>query len=355
MNESSLKSLGPILACLCACAASGETTVNNQPHTVLVAPVTSPDRSGGIAIGLVRTEGATVIANEQGGQVAVLLVDVGDRVAKGQVLAELDARVAQLRLRQVEAEARQADAAADLRARHARRTAALHAEASATDAELEVARSEASAAEATRDAANAALATARHHATQCVLRAPVAGVIAERTARLGAVLAPGEAAFAIEILDARRIDAVLPESSARQLQPGARLAFRYPGGTGEARLTGISIRSTGAGSGRKAVLTVISGAPAPGMAVELAVPSDTGVGKGVCVPLTAVRQQRSDSRSVLVVGDDNRLRVVPVSLVAIMGSSALVDGRLTPGDLVVASGGEFLEPGLLVRPHRSRR
>lgn len=355
MSKSSLILLAPLLAGLCACGTSGETQVSGQPRTVLVAPVTPPDGSGGVASGIVRAEGAGVVAAEIGGRVTALLADVGDHVVQGQVLARLDPSAARLRVNQAAAEARQAAAAADLRARHAARTAQLHAENAATEADLESARSEAAAATAARDAAGAALALARRDAAQSVLRAPVSGVIAERPARLGAVLAPGEAAFAIEGAGARRIDAVLPDDLARQLGTGARLAFRYPGGTGEARLAGVSARAAGGGSGRQVVLDVTSGAPAPGVAVELALQGDAGPGQGMRVPLAAIRQQRGGNPSVLVVAADKRLRAVPVRLAAITGASAVVAGKLAPGDLVVAAGGEFLEPGLTVRPHRTQR
>jgi multidrug efflux pump subunit AcrA (membrane-fusion protein) len=152
---------------------------------------------------------------------------------------------------------------------------------------------------------------------------------------------------------ARCIDAVLPADMAARLKPGARLAFRYPGGVGAARLVGISARSDGGGSGRAAVLAVIEGTPVPGSAVELSMAVDAAA--GVRVPLAAVQQQRKGNASVLIVGPDKRLRQMPVRLVTISGSSAVVTGKLTLGDLVVAAGAEFLEPGITVRPQFAQR
>lgn len=355
MSKSSLIIVSVLAASLCACSQN-EAVADYRARTVLVAPVAPADVAGvGLTTGIVRGASAAVVATEQGGKVTALLVDVGQRVTAGQVLARLDPAAVQLRVRQAEAEARQARAAAEVRARNASRTAMLHAEAAATEAELEAARGEARAALAARDAAEAAVALARRDAAQAVLRAPVAGVIAERSARLGAVLAPGEAAFAIEGAGARLIDAVLPERLADQLRPGDRLAFRYPGGSGEARVSAVSARAAGGGSGRQAVLAVTTGSPAPGAAVELATPGEAAESAGVRVPLAAVLRQRGGSPSVLVVGSDKRLRTVPVRLASVTGSSALVTGRLAPNDLVVAAGGEFLKAGLTVRPQRTQR
>lgn len=355
MSKSSLILLTPLLLASTACDTTGETKPGPAPRTVLVAPAAAAGSTAGFATGTVRSAEEAVVAAELGGRVTALFADVGDRVAAGEVLARLDPAAAQLRVRQAEAGLREAAAAADLRARHAERSAALAADAAASEAELEAARSEARAAAAARDAASAALALARRDAAQGVLRAPVSGVIAARTAKLGAMLAPGEAAFAIEGTAARRIDAVLPADLANRLAPGARVAFTYPGGSGEARLDGISARATGGGSGRMAVLTVTSGTPTPGMAVELALRGEGAGAAGVRVPFAAVQQPRGGSPAVFVVGSGNRLRAVPVRLAAITGGQALVTGKLAPGDMVVAAGAEFLEAGLTVRPHRAQR
>jgi len=345
--------LTPALALALAACGGSEPPAINQPRTVLVAPVDLPEIGGAIAIGIVRGDNQAVVAAVHGGRVLALHADVGNRVTQGQVLARLDAQTAQLRSHQAEAEARQAMITAEERARNAARTAALHVDAAASDADLEAARGEARAAAAASEAARAAAAAARRDAAEGVLRAPVSGIVAARQASLGAVLAPGEVAFAIEGAGERRIDTLLPEDLARTLKPGDRLAFRHAGGGGEARVIGISARSQSGGDGRMAVLTVLSGAPAPGMVIEL--DTRTAPSASLRLPLAALLKGRGGTQSVLVVGPDKRLRQIPVTLHAIAGSHAVVAGELAVGDLVVAAGAEFLEAGLPVRPLRAQR
>ncbi|MBN0545295.1 biotin/lipoyl-binding protein, partial [Pseudomonas aeruginosa] len=55
-----------------------------------------------------RQEQRAELAFENGGRIAEIAVDVGDRVRKGQVLARLDAEPARLRLAQAEANLRAA-------------------------------------------------------------------------------------------------------------------------------------------------------------------------------------------------------------------------------------------------------
>lgn len=352
MSKPSLIYLFPVIFTFAACNAAKDPK-DAPPRTVLVTPAVLTKGEAGIATGVVRGEAEAVVGAVAGGRVTSLLVDVGESVVKGQRLAQLDAGPAQLRVRQAQAEVDRATANAELKDRNSARTLALHDNAAASDSELEAARGEARVAAAEREAAVSALALARRDASEVVLFAPISGVVAARSARLGGILAPGEGAFEIEGLGARRIDVVLPVDVAANLDRGSRISFRYPGGTGEAKLEGISSRATAGGSGRRAVFTVVSGTPAPGTAVELTTPGNDDT--GVRVPLAAVQQPRGGTPSVFVVDADKRLRAVPVRLTAITGAYALVTGKIAQGNLVVAAGGEFLEAGLNVRPQRAQR
>lgn len=340
-------------ALLQACGSGPSESVDGDPaRTALVGQVRDSAGTGAIALGQVRASRLAVVSSEQGGRVIELLANVGDRVSAGQPLARLDPTPVRLREQQAAAELQRADAVAGERQRNAARVAALHGDGVATDADLEAAEAEARAARAARDAAAAGLTLAERDARETVLRAPIAGVIAARPIDLS-ILAPGATAFEIDGEDGRRIHAVLPTTLADSLQPGARVTFTYGPDEGAARLTGVSARDNGAG-GREAVFVVTSGSPPPGGSVELRLSRDPTGGVHV-VPLAAVLTDRAGRQAVRIVGPENTLRDVPVSLITTRDNTAEVTGRLAPGQLVVVAGAEFLQAGTTVRPRVAQR
>lgn len=352
MSKSSLIIITTLLI-TAGCTDATKTDRPLPPRTVLVAPVQVADASDGIAIGTVRSSRLSIVASEQGGRVVALLADVGSRVAAGQPLARLDATPARLRADHAVAELQRAAAAAEDRERNLARVRTLHADKAASDADLETARTEAATAKAALDAAASTVALARRDVQLTVLRAPTSGVIASRPALLSSVLAPGAPAFEIEGDGERQILALIPADKAERLGADDLVTFRYQGGIGEARLLGISARDNGTGA-REATLAVVSGAPAPGATVEVLLTPKTAVARAT-VPLAAVIKGRSGNQSVQLVGPNNKLREIPVTLLAIRGASAQVAGPLAAGQLVVAAGSEFLQAGMTVQPHLAQR
>lgn len=352
MSKSSLLLIAATLT-LTACSEAQRTDRPLPARTVLVTPVKAPAAPVHTVVGTVRSSRLAIVASEQGGRVVELLADIGSRVTAGQPLARLDPEPARLLARQAAAEFQQAEATAAERALNAARVRTLHADKAASDADLEAALAEARAAHAARDAAAAALAIARRDAANAVLRAPTSGVVAARPAILAAVLAPGAPAFEIEGDGEYRIQAQVPAKLAAALAQGARIPYSHADGKGMARLIGLSARDTGAG-GREATFAIVAGTPAPGATVELQLPGRAANAEA-SIPLAALLKGRGGDKSVQLVDAGNRLREVPVTLLAINGSSAQVAGPLKAGQLVVAAGGEFLEAGITVRPHLVQR
>ena len=353
MSKASLIILSSGSLWLSACSVAVDAPRDPPPRTVLVSRVEAPASAADVVIGTVRSARMDVVSAEQGGRIVALFADVGDRVSAGQLLARLDSGASDLRLDVANADLARVTANAAERARHAERMRQLVADGTASTAELDAALAEATAAEAAQRSAAAQASLARRETRMALLRAPSSGVVAARPATLSAVLAGGAPVFEIEGAGERLIGAALPAAVAARLQPGARAAFRYDGVAGEARLLGISARDNGAG-GREASFVVVTGAPAPGAMVDLALPGQAPA-FSASVPQSAVLETRDGSRKVRVIGAGNRLRDVPVRLLGLAGAQALVEGKLSPGDLVVAAGGEFLEAGLRVQPHVAGR
>lgn len=353
MSKASLIILLVGALALQACSDAVDKPMAAPVRTVLVSRAELPGSAADIVVGTVRSAHTHVVSVEQGGRVLALLADVGDRVVAGQALARLDAAPLDLRVSAATAEMARAAATAAERGRHAERVRQLVADGTTSTAELDAALAEAATARAALRLADVQARQAQRERTLAVLRAPSSGVVAARPAMLSAILAPGAPAFEIEGHGDRLISATLPTDAAARLQLGARATFQFDDARGEAQLTGISARSNGAG-GQDATFAVIVGAPPPGATVELMLPGRLQTASAR-VPQSAVLEGRDGSQRVRIVGTDNRLRDVPVRLLGLAGTSALVEGRLAAGDLVVAAGGEFLEAGFVVRPHPAAR
>ncbi|MBC2667844.1 efflux RND transporter periplasmic adaptor subunit [Novosphingobium piscinae] len=342
-----------ILITVCALAVSGCSPAPASPEaaeipTALVSRAEPASGAASTVIGTVRSGRMDVISAEAGGRVLALYADVGDRVAAGQVLARLDVSAQALRVEVAEAERARAAAMAAERSRHAERLGRLLADGTASPAERDAAAAEAEAARTVLRQAEAQVKLARRDRSLAVLRAPVSGVIAVRMAQLSAVLTPGAPAFEIESGTERLIGAALPATTAQRLVPGQTIPFRAGETTGTARLIGISTRENGTG-GHEASFAITAGNAAPGAPVELALPGE-GRDATARVPQAALLERRDGSRMVLVVDPRGQVRGVPVLLLGLAGAGALVAGRISPGEVIVAAGGEFLTPGQRVRP-----
>lgn len=179
-----------------------------------------------VEVGTAGADAATVPATVQARQRAVLSSRIqasvlelplreGQGVEAGAVVARLDAEALRSAVRAAEAGASAAEA-------DRVRFETLAASGAATPRERETAQSRAAAAAAAVSAARDALAYA-------VLRAPFAGVVAERPARLGDVVGPGQPVIVIESRGALEVVASVPAQAIATLKVGDRLPLRIDG------------------------------------------------------------------------------------------------------------------------------
>jgi RND family efflux transporter MFP subunit len=130
------------------------------------------------------------ITPEVGGKIARIHVQEGDRVAQGQLLAELETESIRLQLRQAEAgvavaEASQADAL-----RNKERMDRLIKENAVSEMQREKVQLAYDAAAAQLEQARAGLNLARHALDVSIMKAPFAGVVASKNAEVGDVINP---------------------------------------------------------------------------------------------------------------------------------------------------------------------
>jgi RND family efflux transporter MFP subunit len=271
-------------------------------------------RVGGSQAGVAQVPGTVeavetaAIASRSAATVTSVMVEIGQTVRQGALLARLDAR---------DLDARVAGAEAGLRAAGAQlaRLRDLLGRDAATRQEVEAAEAAEAAARAERDAAQAQIAYAD-------LRAPFDGVIVDRRVRAGDLATPGETLFVLQGQGRLRVSASVSRSQADALKEGQEITVvREDGSTIVARL---SIVSPASDPGSRRVL----------MKADL--PRDAGVRAGAFVRLR------------LPAGDDEAPALVPRAAIlergALTGVFVVEDGRarlrwISPG----ASAGDTVE------------
>ena len=326
---------------------------------------------------LVPRDEILVAPEVEGLRITELLVEEGDRVAKGQVLARLsqemivtqeasnvaaiaraEAAIVQARSQIVQAEAANVEAKQSLE-----RAQSLAKTGNATAAVLEQRVSAAQGAEGRLAAAKgglqsaqADLATARASGSEIALRrartdirAPEAGIVNRRTARVGAsVTSAGEPLFRLIARGEIELEGEVPETSLARIQVGdpasldlddgrhlgGKVRRVYPEVDRATRLGKVRIRLTDDPALR-------IGAFARGT-VEVA------RREGIAVPISSLLYAADGRASVLVVKDG---RVEARTVTAGLSSEGFTEIRsgVASGETIVARAGSFLRDGDRVR------
>ncbi len=128
------------------------------------------------------------ITTEVSGKIARIYVEEGDRVAKGQLLAELDTESTRLQLRQAEAGLAAAEANAKDALKNKERMDRLIKENAVSKTQQEKVELAYEAAAAGLEQAKAAVALARHALDLSIMKAPFSGIVAARNAEVGDVV-----------------------------------------------------------------------------------------------------------------------------------------------------------------------
>jgi HlyD family secretion protein len=326
--------------------------------------------------GTVQSKVPVAIGPKITGILEKLYVDQGDRVQKGQLLAEIDS--AELRAREAATQAALSRAQRDLgraqadmgkaqanlglaRSNYRRDLEVFkpgyisQAAFDTTKAQLKVAESEVSAYQATVTALQAAVkqadsetkaAAALHDYTRIL--APMDGLITVRKAEIGTTLVPGSPIFQMVDLDQIWLAAWIDQALVAQLQEGQPAKITLRSGR---EYQGQVVRLCREGDTVTRELEVdvkFDQLPKPlVIGEEGQVEIDTGRQSALAVPLTAIMGKQG-GKGVLV-ADNGILRFRKITLGLQDDARAAVTKGLNAGDLVVANPAA-LTPGTKVSP-----
>jgi HlyD family secretion protein len=291
---------------------------------------------------------ASVGTEANGLRLAEVLVNVGDVVKRGQVLARFAAEGPQADLAQIqagvaEAEAMLAEAAANAqRARELQTTGALSAQ--AINQYLTAERT----AKARLDAQRAAAQVQRLRLKNAQVLAPDNGVISARSATVGAVLPAGQELFRLIRQGRLEWRAEVAASDLAALKPGLPVTLTPAGGSavrGTVRMLAPSVDATT----RNGIVYVDLPAPGAARAGMFARGEfEIGSGRALTLPQTAVLL-RDGFSYVLRIDADNKVSQTKVAVGRREGDRVEITGGLGADARVVASGGGFLADGDTVR------
>ena len=343
--------LAGLLALVAGCSGEAEPEAAARPALVVQA------RTQGAALsayaGEVRARHEPALAFRIGGKLARRHVDVGDRVKAGQALAELDA--SDVSLQRESAQAALASAESDL----ALAASELERYKSLFDRQL-VSRSLYDARVSAHEAAQARVRQARaqasvseNQADYAVLRAPGKGVIAQRLAEAGQVVAAGQTVFVLAEDGEREVLISVPERDAAGFAPGRKLAVELWSMPGK-RFPGV-LREIAPAADAQARTFAARVSFDPGQAsVDLGqsarVYAIAEGGEELAVPLSAVYEHEGKAALWVVDAAKSTVHLRPVQLGPYGERWVPVKSGLQPGEWVVAAGVHLLLEGQRIKP-----
>lgn len=308
-------------------------------------------------IGTLTSPRAASLSSQVAGMVSSLTVDAGARVTRGDVLVEFDREIAAFALEIAEAEAeRAAKALADAR-RRVEEGRALIGEGGFSQSELEGLMAEVAMDEAELAAA---AAEARHQAAvleRYRVKAPFAGVVAERVAELGEWIAPGDTLLELVATTGLRFDFRVPQELYAHLDTDTEVSLALdalPERPFVGRIQAIVPVSDP--SARTFLLRVLPAGEAhpamtPGMSARATLRIDTGR-EGVVLPRDALLRYPDGRISVWVLdrsGERLRVREHQVELGLSFADRVEIRTGVEAGAEVVVEGNEALQDGQAVR------
>ena len=286
------------------------------------------------------------------GKIARRLVDVGQVVKAGQVLAVLDSQDV---LPAINAQAAQVEVAKTdwvLQQSELKRQQELRDKGFVSGAALERQAATTAAADARVKAAQSQLANAKNGLTFQTLTADKAGVVVSVDAEAGSVVAAGQSVVRVAQLGEKELVVNVPERAVGQMKQAKGFMAQLdaiPGKTYAATLRELAPAADAASRTYAAKLSITNADEALKLGMSATVRLDLGAAQVIVVPNTALYTRDNVTRVWLVDRATETVRAVEIKLGESTNEGVTVASGLKPGDLVVTAGANLLQAGQKVR------
>lgn len=209
-----------------AAAAPAPTSISREAvaRVTIVEMQTGPRVAGQLAPGR-----EAMARAEVGGSITSLIVEEGRAVSRGAAVGRIEARDLQAAVSSAQTGVSSARTALKIATDEAARVDSLVKGGAMAPRDRDMANNAVAGARAQLAAAEARLTSARQQISDTVLRAPISGVVATKTANAGDVVSPGTPLFTVVDPSSMRLEASVPSDQLARLRVGAPVEFMVRG------------------------------------------------------------------------------------------------------------------------------
>ena len=351
---SKIQTLVASMMVVCSITLWGCSKDTTEPESVPLVMVSQPNTTHleqKSYAGEVQARQQTALSFRVGGQVTERLVDVGDQVKVGQVLARLDVQDAQLELNAAKAQLESAQAAEKNAQDELKRFKQLLPSNAVSRSQYDSVENQYKAALSSLKQAQANYNVTQNQTSYNQLIANKNGVITERNIEIGQVISAGQPAFQLAISGDREVVIGVPEQAIAQIKVGQDAIVTLWSKPDERFAAYVREISPAADQSRtfsvKVALREGQNTIQLGQSARVFFSS---TGRNVLsVPLASVSAAGKNAY-VWVVNADNSIRKVPVSVGEYGRNSVTIRSGLQPKDYVVVGGVHLLREKQKIQP-----
>ncbi|MBX4895888.1 efflux RND transporter periplasmic adaptor subunit [Rhizobium bangladeshense] len=286
------------------------------------------------------------------GKITERLVDIGDRVISGDVLARVDATDYQLAVKTAEANLAAAERGVETADLANKRAEQLFDKSVAPKSQLEQAALSHDQAVSQRDAALSALDQAKNQVSYTELKAGQSGIVTSINADIGQVVGSGSPVVTVAVDGEKEVQIAVPENDIAEFKPGKTVKASFWADDGLV-LDGKVREVSGSADQQSRTFAVRVSLPNdPRVLLGMTATIEANVNNGssyVSIPLSALAEKDGKQMVWTVDRDTATVHGRAIKVADFTGDGVHVTEGLDSGDLIVAAGTQFMSENLKVK------
>jgi RND family efflux transporter MFP subunit len=341
------------LSALTACSEEKKVEAPDPVRPVKVVEIGGPEIGRSLVYsGSVRARTEMNLGFRVAGKITERLVDVGDRVEPGTILARLDAVDYQLSVRRADADLTSAHKQVEITGLARKRAETLAEKSVTSQSQLEQAQLAADQAQSQLQSAESALEEAQNQVAYTELKATQNGIVTTVSADVGQVVSAGTTVVAVAVDGEKEVQIAVPETDIVHFKPGKAVKASFWSAR-DLVLEGKVREVAGSADAQSRTFAVRVSLPADhrvliGMTATIDAVEDNVV-PTFGVPLSALAQKDGKPVVWIVERDKGEVSSRAVKVAGYGDSVARISEGLAKGDLVVSAGTQFMRDGLKVK------